>query len=63
MNIVKGLLNIFSFMLIQPKKKRKKKVKPQLKAAEITRRWGSAGGHTVFLRDIPPEKAAQEIQN
>ena len=30
------------------------------KAAEITRRWGSAGGHTVFLRDIPPEKAAQK---
>ena len=60
MNIVKGLLNIFSFMLIQPKKKKKKKVKPQLKAAEITRRWGSAGGHTVFLRDIPPEKAVQK---
>ena len=30
------------------------------KAAEITRRWGSAGGHTVFLRDIPPEKAVQK---
>ena len=49
------------FIHVNPaKKKRKKKVKPQLKAAEITRRWGSAGGHTVFLRDIPPEKAAQK---
>ena len=26
------------------------------KASEIARRWGSAGGHTVFLRDILPEK-------
>ena len=30
------------------------------KAAEMTKRWGSAGGHTVFLRDILPEKAAQK---
>ena len=30
------------------------------KAAKITKRWGSAGGHTVFLRDIPPEKVAQK---
>ena len=30
------------------------------KAAEYARRWGSAGGHTVFLRDTLPEKAAQK---
>ena len=30
------------------------------KAAKITKRWGSAGGHTVFLRDIPPEKVAHK---
>ena len=30
------------------------------KAAEITGRWGTAGGHAVFLRDIPPEKATQK---
>lgn len=29
LNIVKGLLNIFSFILIQPKEKRKK-IKPQI---------------------------------
>ena len=27
-----------------------------IKVANITGRWGTAGGHTVFFRDIPPEK-------
>ena len=30
------------------------------KAAKYARRWGSVGGHTVFLRDTLPEKAARK---